>query len=60
MANTWQRDTLQKGELIKCRDKVDMLVTDQALMEAGYITEYVYKINNVEGLWIEIRGRSNT
>lgn len=50
---------LKKGDIIKCSSAVDMVMTDQALNEAGYITEYIYKINNEKGLWIEIRGRAN-
>lgn len=57
MDDTWHEGKLQKGDLIRCRDKADIIITDLALNEAGYVTEYVYRINHEEGLWIEIRGR---
>lgn len=43
------------GDLIECSSANDMIITDHKLMQAGYDTEYVYKINNVKGYWIEVR-----
>lgn len=57
MGNTWHGEELKKGDIVKCENAADMLMTDQRLREAGYTTEYVYKINNEKGYWIEIRGR---
>ena len=43
------------GDLIECSSAHDMIITDHKLLKAGYDTEYVYKINNVDGYWLEIR-----
>lgn len=57
MASSWQGERLKDGDIIRCEGKLDLLITDQELREAGYNTEYIYKINNVEGFWLEIRGK---
>lgn len=44
------------GDLIKCDSPQDMVITDFELMQAGYKTEYAYRVNGEDGLWIEIRG----
>ena len=44
------------GDLIKCNNAQDLVVTDYELTKAGYITDYAYKVNGEDGLWIEIRG----
>lgn len=46
---------LKVGDVIRCRDKQDMIVTDYDLCAAGYGTEYIYKINGEDVLAIEIR-----
>ena len=44
------------GDLIKCNNAQDLAVTDYELTKAGYTTDYAYKVNGEDGLWIEIRG----
>lgn len=44
------------GDLIKCNNAQDMVVTDYELVKAGYVTDYAYRVNGEKGLWIEIRG----
>ena len=44
------------GDLIKCNSAQDMVVTDFELVKAGYTTDYAYRVNGEDGLWIEIRG----
>ena len=44
------------GDLIKCNNAQDMVVTDFELTKAGYTTDYAYRVNGEDGLWIEIRG----
>ena len=46
---------LKVGDVIRCRDKQDMIVTEYDLLAAGYGTEYIYKINGEDVLAIEIR-----
>lgn len=57
MGSTWHGEMLNKGEIVRCKDKLDMLITDQALMQAGYVTDYIYKYNMIDVYWIEIKGR---
>ena len=44
------------GDLIKCNSAQDMVVTDFELVKAGYETDYAYRVNGEDGLWIEIGG----
>ena len=44
------------GDLIRCNNAQDMVVTDFELVKAGYTTDYAYRVNGEDGLWIEIRG----
>lgn len=44
------------GDLIRCNNAQDMVVTDYELVKAGYETDYAYRVNGEDGLWIEIRG----
>lgn len=44
------------GDLIKCNNAQDMVVTDYELVKAGYETDCAYRVNGEDGLWIEIRG----
>lgn len=44
------------GDLIRCNNAQDMVVTDYELVKAGYVTDYAYRVNGEDGLWIEIRG----
>lgn len=44
------------GDLIKCNNAQDLVMTDFELVNAGYETNYAYKVNGEDGLWIEIRG----
>lgn len=46
---------LSKGDLIKCESKQDLLIIDLKLTKAGYKTDYVFKHNGEDGLWIEIK-----
>lgn len=46
---------LSKGDLIKCESKQEMLIIDLKLTKAGYKTDYVFKHNGEDGLWIEIK-----
>lgn len=48
------------GDLIKCNNAQDLVVTDYELTKAGYETDYAYKVNGEDGLWIEIKGRNKT
>jgi hypothetical protein len=43
------------GDLIRCNNAQDMVITDHELIKAGYETDYAYRVNGEKGLWIEIR-----
>ena len=49
-----EEEKLKPGSLIKCRDKMDFIMTDYRLAEAGYKTKYVYKVNGEDGYWLEV------
>lgn len=44
------------GDLIRCNNAEDMVITDHELIKAGYETDYACRVNGEDGLWIEIRG----
>ena len=50
---------LHPGDLIKCRDVTDYMLTDFELRRHGYETEIANKVNGEAGIWIEIRGRKD-
>lgn len=54
-----EKDTdrdIHPGDLIKCRDITDYMLTDFELRKRGYDTEIANKVNGEAGIWIEIRG----
>lgn len=48
---------MEIGDTIECRDKEDMVNTDEELRKRGYDTEFVYEKDGVKGLWIEVVGK---
>ena len=53
------KEGFKVGDLIRCNSPQDMVITDFELVREGYITDYAYKVNGEDGLWIEIRGRND-
>lgn len=48
---------LHPGNLIKCHNVADYMMTDFELKRQGYKTEIANKVNGEAGIWIEIRGK---
>ena len=47
-------NVLKVGDTIKCHDNDDMVEYMMALNKEGVETDFVYELNGVKGLWLEI------
>ena len=48
---------LMPGDTIKCHDADDAAQVHEDLCRGGYETEFIYEMDGVKGIWIEIKGK---
>lgn len=51
---------LMPGDTIKCHDADDAAQVHEDLCRGGYETEFIYEMDGVKGIWIEIKGKERT
>ena len=52
--NDFCSQQVQVGDWIKCKSKYDMVDTMMRMADEGIETEYRYRRNGKEGLWLEV------
>lgn len=45
---------LKVGDLIRCKDKEDMIDTMQELLRYGVNTDFIYEYMGMKGLWLKV------
>lgn len=51
-----KKSDLKVGDTIKCHDQDDMIDTMNELVKSGIETDFLYKKDGKEGLWLVVTG----